>query len=121
LVVYYITLNVLNWSLVAAHTATLLTLIMFEVSNAFNFRSLYSSFFKTSLFRNTLLIYAGAASILATVAIMYIPFLQKIFETTGLPWYTWLVTAIISLSIIVVVDIAKYINKNSFEDYGTNS
>jgi len=111
----------LNWSLVAAHTATLLTLIMFEISNAFNFRSLYSSFFKTNLFRNTWLIYASMASLFATLAIMYVPFLQKIFETTGLPWYTRLVTALISLSIIIVVDIAKYINKNSFEDYGTNS
>jgi P-type Ca2+ transporter type 2C len=117
--VYYVTLKILNWSLIASHTVTLLTLIMLEVTNAFNFRSLYSSFFKTSFKRNTWLIYAGVISLLATVAIMYVPFLQKVFETTWLPWYAWLITAFISLSIIIVVDIAKHINKNSFEDYGT--
>lgn len=119
--VYYVTLKILDWSLIAAHTVTLLTLIMLEVTNAFNFRSLYSSFFKTSFKRNVWLVYAGAISLLATVAIMYVPFLQKVFETTGLPWYAWLVTFGLSLSIIVVVDIAKYINKNSFEDYWTNA
>lgn len=121
LIVYYITLKILHWTPIAAHTATLLTLIMFEVSNAFNFRSLYASFFKTKHQRNILLIYASIASLLATFAIMYIPFLQKVFETTGLPWYVWLFTAVFSLTIILIVDTAKRINKNSFEDYGTNS
>jgi magnesium-transporting ATPase (P-type) len=94
---------------------------MFEISNAFNFRSLYASFFKTKLSRNIPLIYASIISLLATAAIMYIPFLQKVFETHPLSWQTWVVTFLISLSIIVVVDIVKYINKNSFEDYGTNA
>jgi magnesium-transporting ATPase (P-type) len=116
LVVYYITLKVLKRPPAAAHSMTLLTLIMFEVSNAFNFRSLYSSFFKTSLRRNKVLLYASALSLLSTVAIIYVPFLQKVFETTALPLSAWLFTFVLSLSVIFVVDIAKKIDKNSFED-----
>jgi len=119
--VYTIALKKLNRSLEAAQTLFLLTLIMFEISNAFNFRSLYASFFKTKLSRNIPLIYASIISLWATAAIIYIPFLQKVFETHPLSWQTWVVTFLISLSIIVVVDIIKYINKNSFKGYGTNA
>ncbi len=121
LLVYVIALKKLNRSLESAQTLVLLTLIMFEISNAFNFRSLYASFFQTKISRNIPLIYASIISLLATAAIMYIPFLQKVFETHPLSWQTWVVTFLISLSIIVVVDIIKHINKNSFEDYGTNA
>ncbi len=121
LLVYVVVLRVFNRSLEASHTMVLLTMIMFEVTNAFNFRSLYSSFWKTSFKRNIWLIYASIASLLATAAIMYIPVLQIIFETESLPRYAWVSTFVISLSVILVVDIAKYINKNSFDDYGTNA
>jgi len=121
LLVYVVALKVFNWPLEAAHTLVLLTMIMFEISHAFSFRSLYSTFLKTSFKRNTLLIYASVISLLATVAIMYIPFLQNIFETSPLSWHIWILTFVISLSVIVVMDIIKIINKNSFEDYGTNA
>jgi len=121
LLVYMLALKVFHRSLPAAHTLVLLTMIMFEISNAFNFRSLYSTFLKTSFKRNILLVYGSIISLLATAAIMYIPFLQKIFETEPLSRHIWVLTFVLSLSIIVVVDVVKMINKNSFEDYGTNA
>lgn len=121
LLVYILALKVFHWPLPAAHTLVLLTLIMFEISHAFSFRSLYSTFLKTSFKRNTLLVYASIISLLATAAIIYIPFFQNIFETTPLSWHVWILTFVLSLSVIFVMDIVKIINKNAFEDYGTNA
>jgi P-type Ca2+ transporter type 2C len=82
--VYYISLNVLKLPLIIAQTMTLLTLIMFEISNAFNFRSLHTPFYKTKFTRNIFLIYASIVSLLMTVLIIYTP-LNRIFETQPLP------------------------------------
>lgn len=118
LLVYYVALTFFHWSLAAAQTLALLTLIMFEINNAFNFRSLSVSFFRTSFRRNKMLIYASIISLLATVAIIYIPALQGIFATHPLPRHVWIVAFCISFSVIFVVDIAKSITKTSFEDHG---
>lgn len=107
LIVYYIVLNVSNVSIEQAHTIVLVTLIFFEISGAFNFRSLTKSFFKLSIATNPYLVYASIISLLATIAIVYIPFLNKIFETSPIPRYYRISSFIISLSIILIFDKIK--------------
>ncbi len=111
LIVYYVTLKVWNWSLVQAHTATLLTLIMFELMNSFNFISLETSFFKTNFMRNKLLLLAVLWSLLASIAIIYIPFLQPIFGTSAMSLSTRLYISLITFSVIIFMDIIKYFTR----------
>lgn len=111
---YYIILNFTNVSIEAAHTIVLVTLILFEISNAFNFRSLTKPFYKLAFNNNPYLIYASIISILATIAIVYIPFLNKIFETSPISRYYRIIWFILSLSIIFIFDILKTKYKRLF-------
>lgn len=108
--VFYYSLKILNQDLVVARTNALITLIFFEIANAFNFRSFRYGVHKLPLFANKSLVYASIASILATILIVYTP-LNLVFETTPINWYYWLFAFAISMLIIIVFDVLKIINE----------
>jgi len=104
--VFYFTLNVLKQEIVVARTTALVTLIFFEIANAFNFRSFRKRVLNRSPFTNKYLIYAAVISILATFAIIYSP-LNKIFETAPIGIFNFLLALISSMFIIFIFDILK--------------
>ncbi len=104
--VFYFVLNVLNQELVIARTTALVTLIFFEIANAFNFRSFRKRVLNRSPFTNKPLIYASVISILATLLIIYSP-LNKVFETAPIGLFNFLLAFVASLSIILVFDVLK--------------
>ena len=104
--VFYFTLNVLKQDIIIARTTALLTLIFFEIANAFNFRSFRKGVLNRSPFVNKYLIYASIISVLATLAIVYTP-LNNIFETAPIPLSNFLIAIGVSLSIIIVFDVWK--------------
>ncbi|MFH1291108.1 MAG: cation-transporting P-type ATPase [archaeon] len=104
--VFYFVLNVLKQELVIARTTALVTLIFFEIANAFNFRSFRKRVLNRSPFTNKPLIYASVISILATLLIIYSP-LNIAFETAPIGAFNFLLAFVASLSIIVVFDILK--------------
>ena len=114
--VFYFTLNILKQELVVARTTALVTLIFFEIANAFNFRSFRKRVLNRSPFTNKYLVYASAISILATLLIIYSP-LSKIFETSPIGFLNILIAVMASISIILVFDILKIMdNKKKFFD-----
>ena len=108
---FYFTLNVLKQDIATARTVALVTLIFFEIANAFNFRSFRHPVHKLLLFANKYLIYASATSILATLLIIYTP-LNKIFETVPIAWYYFAIAALMSLTVIIFFDVWKRIKGN---------
>lgn len=108
LAVFYFTLNVLHYDISVARTTTLITLILFEIANAFNFRSFRYPVYKLPLQANKYLVYASIASIAATALVVYSP-LNKFFETVPVNASVWLMALLSSLSIIVIFDIVKTI------------
>ncbi|MEM4598507.1 MAG: cation-transporting P-type ATPase [Candidatus Diapherotrites archaeon] len=105
---------------VMARTAALATLIIFEIANAFNFRSLRYGFHELPLLANKHLVYASVASILATLVIIYTP-LNRPFETTPLPPFYWGLGVLLSFSVIIAIDIIKFIIKRKNEANQTKS
>ncbi len=93
-----------------ARTNCLITLILFEIANAFNFRSFKYPVYKLSLFANKYLVYASVLSILATLLIIYTP-LNIIFETVPIGWFDFAIAVLVSLTVIIVFDVLKIINK----------
>ena len=114
LAVFYFVLNVLNQDLSIARTTALLTLIFFEIANAFNFRSFRYPFYKLPVFANKYLVYASLVSIAATIVIVYSP-LNKVFGTSPINIYYWLLAFASSLIIILVFDVLK-IKKVLFDE-----
>jgi len=114
--VFYFTLNVLKQDIMIARTTALVTLIFFEIANAFNFRSFRKEVLNRSPFVNKYLVYASIISIVATLAIVYTP-LNKIFETVPISLFNFLIAIGVSLSIVIVFDVLKLIKGNLNKQY----
>ncbi len=108
--VFYFTLNVLDQELAVARTVALVTLIFFEIANAFNFRSFRFGVHELPLFTNRYLVYASLISLLATVLIVYTP-LNLVFETTPISLWYWLMALVVSLSVILIFDLLKIMTR----------
>jgi Ca2+-transporting ATPase len=105
--VYYFTFKILNQDIAIARTTTVLTMVFFGITNAFNFRSFRKKVLTRSPFTNVYLIYSSIISIIATMIIIYIPKLNDIFGTTPISLSNVLIALFTSLIIVIVFDILK--------------
>ena len=109
LAAFYTTHNILEMSIEYSRTVALVTLIFFELTLAFSFRSFRKGVLNRGLFVNKYLFYAAAISIILTTLIIYTP-LNKIFETVPLGIKGFIIPVGASLILILLFDIFKYIN-----------
>lgn len=93
--------------LMRAQTITLLCMSIFQWFNAWNCRSERLSIAQCGLFTNPWLI--GATLLVASlqVAVIYVPFLQKLFKTVPLTFSEWLLAALVASSILLVEEARK--------------
>lgn len=107
--VFYITFNVLNQSFEYARTTALVTLILIEITNAYNFISFKESVKFGNLKSNKYLFYASIISIIATLAIIYTP-AREVFGTVHINLIDWAIALVASLIMVVIFNIFKKIN-----------
>lgn len=112
--VFYVSLEA-GLSLAEARTTALLTLIFFEIANAFNFRSFRKLVLNRSPLVNKHLVAASVISILATFIIIYSP-INVLFETAHLGASSLLIALAASLSIVLVFDALKLIKGDLAEE-----
>jgi len=110
LISFFVSFNVFHQSVEVARTTALLSLILLEIANAFNFRSFRKGVLNRPLFTNKYLVYASIISLLTTILIIYTP-LNKIFSTVPVSWANWLIAFVLALLIILLFDFLKMINK----------
>jgi P-type Ca2+ transporter type 2C len=94
--------------LLRARTMVFTTLVLLELVNAFNCRSDYHSLLSTGFFPNRFLNLSVLLSLLMMVAVIQWPPLGRLFHTAPLGWHDWLLAALLSLSILPVVEAAKW-------------
>ncbi|HEX8683590.1 MAG TPA: cation-translocating P-type ATPase [Ardenticatenaceae bacterium] len=75
--------------------------------HAFNLRSTRYSIFKLGLFSNPYLIWATIIVLLSELAIIYLPFFQRIFQTVPLTAGDWAWVVSLGLVPLIVMEIAK--------------
>jgi len=95
--------------LTRAQTMVFVTLIMAEQVNAFNCRSDRHSLFTVGFFTNRLLLVAVTLSTSMLVAVIYWPPLAALFHTNPLRWQDWVVAAGLSLTLMPIVELTKWI------------
>jgi Ca2+-transporting ATPase len=95
--------------LTEAQTMVFITLVLAELVNAFNCRSDYLSLFKVGVFRNRFLILAVLVSLGMMVAVIEWDPLSRLFHTTPLRWQDWLVAIGLSLTMIPIVELTKWL------------
>jgi Ca2+-transporting ATPase len=95
--------------LTQAQTMVFVTLIMAEQVNAFNCRSDYHSLFTVGFFANRFLVVSVILSTSMMLAVIYWPPLSDLFHTTPLRWQDWGVAVGLSVTLIPVVELTKWI------------
>ena len=92
-----------------AKTMAFVTLSFSELLRAFTARSESYPLMKIGLFSNRWMFYAVASSLLLLLAVVYIPFLQPIFNTVPLGWREWRLVLPLLFVPAVVAEITKMI------------
>lgn len=87
-------------------TMAFLTMSMAEIFHSFNLRSRRKSIFSIKT-QNKFLWGAMLVSILLTLAVIYIPFLSNAFELETISFVEYVVSILMSLSVIPIVEIVK--------------
>ncbi|MHB9073046.1 MAG: cation-translocating P-type ATPase [Desulfobaccales bacterium] len=95
--------------LTEAQTMVFITLVLAELVNVFNCRSDYLSLFKVGVFRNRFLILAVLVSLGMMVAVIEWDPLSRLFHTTPLRWQDWMVAVGLSLTMIPIVELTKWL------------
>ncbi|MCD6133215.1 MAG: cation transporting ATPase C-terminal domain-containing protein, partial [Deltaproteobacteria bacterium] len=97
----------LEISIEKARTMAFTGIVILEMVNIWNFRSLRMPLAKIGLFSNPWFIVAWLLSIGLQIAVVYVPFMQKMFHTIALSLNDWLFMIVISLPIFVIPEIIK--------------
>jgi len=110
LAVFYIVFNVFHQEIIYARTTALVTLILAEIANAYNFVSFRHKVSFETLKVNKYLLAASIISIIATFLIIYTP-LNRIFGTIPLSFVNWVAGISGAIVIILLFNILKKINE----------
>jgi Ca2+-transporting ATPase len=92
-----------------AKTMAFVTLSFSELLRAFTARSERYPLYKIGLFRNKWMFYAVASSLLLLLAVIYVPFLQPVFNTVSLGWTEWQIVLPLLFVPAVVAEISKWL------------
>ncbi|CAM3095184.1 cation-translocating P-type ATPase [Leuconostoc rapi] len=97
-----------------ALTMSFMTLGLMQMFNAINVKSVYGSMFGPQAFQNKLFNWALLGSLVVMAAVVVIPALNPIFHVSHLDGYQWAIVLCAGISIIVIVEIVKLIQRKIF-------
>ncbi len=100
-------------SLTRAQTMVFVTIVLAELVVAFNCRSEYHSLFTIGFFANRFLIGSVLISLLMIVAVVQIPALAQLFHATPLGWKEWMFAAFLAFLLLPVVEVTKWLIRQS--------
>jgi len=92
-------------------TMVFTTLGLSQMGNALAVRSDRESLFKLGLLSNKFLLGAVLLTLVLQMAVIYLPFLQRIFDTTPLDWRELSISLALSTVVFVAVEISKWIKR----------
>ncbi|MEI7615475.1 MAG: cation-translocating P-type ATPase C-terminal domain-containing protein [Actinomycetota bacterium] len=90
-------------------TSVFTTLVLTQLLHSFNFRFSNTGIFKKGLFANKFLNLSFIVSMILQVGIIYIPFLQKVFKTSGLNLNQWGVVIVCSIIPVLLISLINTI------------
>lgn len=109
-------------SLAVARTMALTTLVMAQLIFVFACRSERHSLWQIKPFSNRWMVLAVLFSSLMQLAVIYIPLLQNVFQTTTLNWREWLIVLALASWSTILLDIIqtilhKTVHRKHIENY----
>lgn len=100
-----------------ARTAAFVVLACSQLFHSFNCRSMTESLFSIGVFTNMKLVVAASVSFVLQMAVVYVPFLQKVFKTEPLSLFDWFLVVAISSFPLWAMETAKILFKKKMEIY----
>jgi Ca2+-transporting ATPase len=91
-----------------AETMSFVTLSASELLRAFTARSERYPLFRIGVFSNRTMVYAVLASLVLMLAVVYVPFLQPVFDTVPLGWAQWRLILPLLIVPAAVAEITKW-------------
>jgi len=79
----------------------------FTVYNAYSSRSLEESVLRMNPLGNKTLLMGIAASLGTILAVVYIPFMQSIFQTSPLSYQSWILVLAVGLLVVIAAEVMK--------------
>ncbi|MDD4954540.1 MAG: calcium-transporting P-type ATPase, PMR1-type [Candidatus Omnitrophica bacterium] len=111
LLAFALVLFIENEGIGRARTAAFIVLACSQLFHSFNCRNMTESLFKIGVFTNKKLIIANLVSFSLQMAVVYVPFAQKIFKTEALGAFDWVLVIIISSFPLWAMEIVKVVNR----------
>jgi magnesium-transporting ATPase (P-type) len=93
-------------------TMTFAGIVVAQVGNVLACRTTKQSVFKTSLATNKWILLGIAAQLSVLSLLVYVPFLQQIFSTTGLSVADWVFLALLALIVVFAEEIRKIFSRH---------
>ena len=90
-----------------ATTMTLAAIVFCQIGMVLNCRTNTQSIFKAGIFTNPRVIKGIVFEILLIIAIIYVPFLQSVFQTAPIGWKDWIFLAILPIPVVLLEEIRK--------------
>ncbi|KAI5304573.1 High affinity Ca2+/Mn2+ P-type ATPase-like protein [Ascosphaera pollenicola] len=92
-------------------TMTFTCFVLFDMFNALTCRSESKSILRgeIEIFRNRMFNYAVSGSLIGQACVVYLPFLQRIFQTEGLFFTDWLLLSCVASSVFWLDEFRKYL------------
>ncbi|KAJ2050328.1 High affinity Ca2+/Mn2+ P-type ATPase-like protein [Coemansia sp. S16] len=97
-------------------TMTFTTFVCFDMFNALTCRSARRSVFDFGLFTNTAFNFAVAGSLLGQLGVIYMPFLQRVFQTEALGIFDIVKILVLSSSVLWVDEAVKWWEARKHQD-----
>lgn len=94
-------------------TMAFLSMGLLELVHSFNVKS-EKSIFEKSIFENKYLVLSFIVGVLIQIIVVIVPYFANIFELTTLNLTQWIITAVISISPIVIIEMQKKLNEFKF-------
>ncbi|KAK9476446.1 hypothetical protein V1514DRAFT_311422 [Lipomyces japonicus] len=103
-------------------TMTFTCFVLFDMFNALACRSASKSVFELGLRSNKIFNFAVGGSLLGQLAVIYVPFLQRVFQTEALSLTDLALLIVIASSVLIADEIRKYLarRKNGFLGYSVS-
>uniref|UniRef100_A0A8B9IY19 Calcium-transporting ATPase n=1 Tax=Amazona collaria TaxID=241587 RepID=A0A8B9IY19_9PSIT len=101
-------------------TMTFTCFVFFDLFNALTCRSQTKLIFEIGFFRNRMFLYSVLGSFLGQLAVIYIPPLQKIFQTENLGVLDLLFLTVLASSVFIVSEFVKLCEKHCCQPKHTN-
>jgi len=92
-----------------------MTLGLMQMFNAINVKSVYGSMLGKQAFQNKLFNWALLGSLIVMAAVVIIPALNPVFHVSHLDSYQWAIVLFAGISIIIIVEIVKLIQRKIFK------